>query len=178
MGGALASCTPHFGDLVRIRPNRACPWSPSRVISELGRAKKIGLTKLQGEELLNLAVQTYGVYKRTVVGISDIVVECYRRIEALDFPEVRNSKTEFCRRLGCTLTHAGRIVREAREPQNKVLQKRRAECDLTPAVIDLTPEEIADEMTQHDFKKLEPLKQAKRSHYEKVCLIMEKTFPL
>ena len=148
MGGTLATYTSHFGDLVRIRPNRACPWSPSRVICELGRAKKIGLRKLQGEELLNLAVQTYGVYKRTIVGISDIVVECYRRIEALDFPEVRNSKTEFCRRLGCTLTHAGRIVREAREPQNKLLHKQPSECDLTPAVIDLSPEEIADEMTQ------------------------------
>jgi hypothetical protein len=164
-----------FGEFMTTAPKRARPWSPSGLFHEPARDKKLRLKNFPGEELLNLAVRTYRVYRRTVVEITDIVVECYERIEALEFPEVHNSKTEFCRRLGCTLTHAGRIVREARGPQSKRLHKQPTGFEVTEAVSDFQPdEEYAERELQRIFKNLQPLRELSWRRYQNVCGMLAK----
>jgi hypothetical protein len=150
-------------------------WSYKKFGLEMGRARRIGLTIIDNNHLLNLAEGAYGVYKRCVVDISDVVIEVWRRIENYDLPEVNNSKTQFCnRRLGCSLRWGESIVSgDARNPNRaKTKEKRR---EVNPPDLELpegTDEDIATKMVDGDFRELQPLRTSELwSRYQKICRI-------
>jgi hypothetical protein len=149
-------------------------WSYDKLVREMGRARRIGLTKIDNDYLLNLAEGAYGVYKRCVVDISDVVIEVWRRIENDDMPEVNNSKTQFCRRLGCTLRWGELIVKgDARDPNRGKARERWGAVNSPDLELPVgTPEDIAIECLDWVFRKLRPLREHDDPRYQDALRIM------
>jgi hypothetical protein len=155
-------------------------WSDAEFERELEKAKKIGPKKMASEDLLNFCRGVNGYYHAHFWADSrPFFLELWRRINA---GELRMTKSEACRKIGCTRQWANEIVsgradehREARKKAKQAKGGKLLSAESTGATI-LTDEEYVGEILEEAFAKLTPLLESHWDHYRTICKELAKHF--
>jgi hypothetical protein len=156
-------------------------WDHIQYDRELYNAKKIGPEKMSDDALLSFCHGVSGYYYGHFwADARPFFQELWRRIEA---GNLRMSKSEACRRIGCTRQWANEIVSgradEHREASAKAKEAKGGKL-LSAASVStalLTDDEYVDEISKHAFATLEPLLQSNNwERYRTICEELAKQF--
>jgi hypothetical protein len=155
-------------------------WSHADFERELQKAKKIGPKKMAGEDLLNFCRGVNGYYHAHFwTDARPFFLELWRRI---NHGKLKMSKSEACRRIGCSRQWANEIVSgradEHREARAKAKQAKSGKkvSAVSASTELLTDEEYLREILNHVFAKLKPLLQDHWNRYRKICAELAKHF--
>jgi hypothetical protein len=148
---------------------------------ELYKAKQIGPEKMSDDALLSSCHGVSGYYYGHFwADARPFFQELWRRIEA---GNLRMSKSEVCRRIGCTRQWANEIVSgradEHREASAKAKEAKTGKLlsAVSASTALLTDDEYVDEISKHAFATLEPLLQSNNwERYRTVCEELAKQF--
>jgi hypothetical protein len=155
-------------------------WSRADFERELEKAKKIGPQKINSFDLLDFCQGAHGYYQAHFwADARPFFQELWRRINAGEF---QISKTAACERIGCTRQWANAIVsgradeeREARAKAKEAKTGKSVSAETASTTL-LSDEDYVNEIREHAFAKLEPLRKSQWDRYRKVCAELAKQF--
>jgi hypothetical protein len=155
-------------------------WTHADFQREVEKAKKVGPRKMSNEDLVSFCHGVNGYFHAHFWADSrPFFVELWRRIND---GKLKMSKSEACRRIGCTRQWANAIVSgradERREARTKA--KRAKTGNQVSAVSAstelLTDEEYVNEISNEAFAKLTPLLESHWERYRTICKELAKRF--
>ena len=152
-------------------------WTHAEFGRELEKAKQIGPNKMSDTDLLRFCrgVNCY-YHSHFWVDARPFFRELWHRIND---GKLRMSKTEACRRIGCTPQWANAIVSGRADERRTVRAQAKAAKggNLVSASTSLpTDEEFVDEILKRAFAKLEPLLSDHWDRYRSICGELAKHF--
>ena len=154
-------------------------WSRSDFERALEKAKRVGPRKMPDDDLLNFCHGAHGYFQAHFWADSrPFFVELWRRINEA---KLKMSKTEACRRIGCSRQWANEIVSgradENREARAKAKQAKGGKKLSTTILTVEDDEDYVQKILNHAFAKLRPLLQSSRwNRYRAVCRELAKQF--
>jgi hypothetical protein len=160
------------------RPPSAIVWNQPDFEREVKKAQKIGPKEMSDAELLNFCRGAHGFfYAHFWSDARPFFVELWRRIEEQKMPEIENSKTEACKRIGCSIRWAQMIVRGTAKDSNagKANEKesRREVCSRQAP---LTKDEYVFAILKFGFETIKPLRRDSWELYRDICAELAKQF--
>ena len=155
-------------------------WSHADFGRELEKAKHIGADKLSDNDLLRLCRGISGYYHAHFwVDARPFFQELWHRIKV---GKLQMSKTQACRRIGCTRQWANAIVSgradEHRSQRTAAKGAKGGNLLSAPSTSAALPtnEEYVHEITRQAFAKLAPLRGAYWDRYRAICEELSKEF--
>ena len=154
-------------------------WSHLDYERELYKAQRIGPRKMSDEALVSFCHGANSYFHAHFWSHSrPFFLELWRRINS---GKLKMSKTEACRRIGCTPQWANAIVSgradERREARTKAKgAKTRNQVSAVSAGTILSDEEYVREILNHAFANLRPLLSNHWDGYRKICADLAKQF--
>jgi hypothetical protein len=154
-------------------------WSQPDFDREVNKAQEIGPKEMSDTELLSFCRGAHSYfYAHFWADARPFFVELWKRIEEHKMPEVQNSKTEACKRIGCSIRWAQMIVRgTAKDSNAEKAKKKKIESEVTsPSQELLTDDEYVTQVLRFAFETLEPLLRDNWERYRAICAELSKQF--
>jgi hypothetical protein len=145
-------------------------WTHLDYDREVNEAKRVGPEKMSNEALVSFCRGINGYYRAHYwADARPFFLELWKRI---DGGKLKISKSEACRRIGCTRQWANAIISgRARAKQAKTGNKVS-----TPILTVEDDEDYVQKILNHAFAKLKPLLQSHRNSYRAICRELAKHF--
>ena len=154
-------------------------WSHNEFQHELEKAKQIGPQKMSDDDLMGFChgVNSY-FHAHFWLGARPFFVELWRRIDA---GQLRMSKTEACRRIGCTRQWANAIVSGRADERRDQRKAKEAKGGNQVSAVNgrtalLADEEYLDAISKYAFGMLTPLLENHWDRYRTICEQLAKEF--
>jgi hypothetical protein len=150
----------------------AIVWSQPDFEREVKKAQKIGPQKMADADLLSFCRGAHSYfYAHFWADARPFFVELWKRIENHEMPEVQNSKTEACKRIGCSIRWAQMIVRGTAKDSNagKAREKKIKGEVTSPSQELLTDDEYVAQVLKLGFATLKPLLRDNWERYRAIC---------
>jgi hypothetical protein len=155
-------------------------WTHAEFGRELEKAKKVGADKMSDNDLLRLCHGISGYYHAHFwVDARPFFRELWQRINS---GKLRMSKTEVCRRIGCTPQWANAIVSGRADKRRMVRAEVKGAksgnlvSTVSASVALPTNEEFIHEILKRAFANLEPLLSEHWDRYRTICEELAKHF--
>jgi hypothetical protein len=155
-------------------------WSHADFGGELDKAKRIGPKKMSNNELLSFCHGVSGYYHAHFwADARPFFLELWQRIDA---GKLSMSKSEACRKIGCTRQWANAIVsgradeRRENRVKSKMMKGGNLVSTVTAGTVLLTDEEYVHEILKQAFAKLTPLLPNHWDRYRTICAELAKQF--
>jgi hypothetical protein len=157
----------------------AIVWSQDDFRREVEKAKRIGPQKMADANLLSFCRGAHSyLYAHFWADARPFFVELWKRIENHEMPEILNSKTEACKRIGCSIRWAQMIVRGTAKDSNAgKAKKKKIESEVTSPSQDLlTDDEYVALVLKFTFETLRPLRRGNWGRCRAICAELSKNF--
>jgi hypothetical protein len=155
-------------------------WNHVDYERELYKAQRIGPEKMSDEALVSFCRGVNSHFQAHYwVNVRPFFVELWRRI---DVGELRMSKTEACRRIGCTPQWANAIVSGRADERRQVRAKakeaktRNSVSAVNGSTALLTDEEYIHKISKYAFGMLTPLLENHWERYRAICEQLAQVF--
>jgi hypothetical protein len=150
MNTSFGEAPQHSG--TNAETNKQSTWTFAEYTSEIGKARRIGPANLSDAGLLGIC--TRHVKAHFWADVRPFFVELWERIEKGSMPEV-HTKAEACRRIGCSLRWAERIIADT--ARKKTGRKATGNGAPSRKFEPRTNEEYVMDITSYAERKLRPL---------------------
>jgi hypothetical protein len=145
-------------------------WTRSDFERELEKAKRVGPKKTLDDDLVNFCHGANGYFRAHFwADARPFFQELWRRINHGEF---QISKSEACRRIGCSRQWANAIVSGCA----KAKQAKTGNKVSIPILTVEDDEDYVQKILNHAFAKLKPLLQSHRNSYRAICRELAKHF--
>jgi len=155
-------------------------WSHAEFGRELDKAKRIGPTKMSDNDLLSFCRGINGYHHAHFwVDARPFFRELWQRINS---GKLRMSKTEVCRRIGCTPQWANAIVSGRADERRMVRAKAKGAkggnlvSTVSANAVLPTDEEFVHQIMKQAFDKLAPLLKDHWERYRAICKELAEQF--
>jgi hypothetical protein len=154
-------------------------WSEGDFRREVEKARRIKPQKMSDADLLSFCRGAHSYFHLHFwADARPFFLELWKRIDNHEMPEIQNSKTEACKRIGCSIRWAQMIVRGTAKDSNAgKAKKKQIESELTsPSEELLTKDEYVSAVLKFGFEMIQPLLRDYWELYREICAELSKQF--
>jgi hypothetical protein len=153
-------------------------WSEGDFRREVEKARRIKPQKMSDADLLSFCRGAHRYFHAHFwADARPFFVELWKRIDNHEMPEIQNSKTEACKRIGCSIRWAQMIVRgTAKESNSGEAKEKKTKREFTSRQEPLTKDEYVFAISKFGFEMIQPLHRDNWELYREICAELGKQF--